>query len=98
MQNSLLAEINNRSVSERLLLVEDIWDHIADADDVAVTLSTEQCTELVPRPALIFGSENCHPREILSGIWFQNQHRIPDYTLGNDNLFTADTETISWTG
>ena len=46
MQNSLLAEINNLSVSERLLLVEDIWDHIADADDVAVTLSTEQCTEL----------------------------------------------------
>jgi putative addiction module component (TIGR02574 family) len=41
-----LGEINNLSVSERLLLVEDIWDHIADADDVAITLSAEQCSEL----------------------------------------------------
>jgi len=46
MQNSLLAEINNLSVAERLLLVEDIWDHIADTDDVAVALSDEHCAEL----------------------------------------------------
>ena len=46
MQNSLLAEINALSVAERLLLVEDIWEHIADADAAAVALSDEQCTEL----------------------------------------------------
>jgi putative addiction module component (TIGR02574 family) len=46
MLNPLLAEINTLSVAERLLLVEDIWDHIADVDDVSVTLSAEQCEEL----------------------------------------------------
>ena len=46
MQNSLLAEINTLSVAERILLVEDIWDHIADADEDAVTLSDAQCAEL----------------------------------------------------
>jgi putative addiction module component (TIGR02574 family) len=46
MQNTLLAEINSLTVAERLLLVEDIWDHIAGVDATSVSLSDEQCAEL----------------------------------------------------
>jgi putative addiction module component (TIGR02574 family) len=46
MQNALLAGINNLSVSERILLVEDIWDHLSDADDSALELSDSQREEL----------------------------------------------------
>jgi putative addiction module component (TIGR02574 family) len=46
MQNALLAEINNLSVTERILLVEDIWDHLIDTDDSAFALSDTQCAEL----------------------------------------------------
>ncbi|MEI6705374.1 MAG: addiction module protein, partial [Deltaproteobacteria bacterium] len=46
MQNALLAEINNLSVTERILLVEDIWDHLIDADDVSYELSEVQRSEL----------------------------------------------------
>jgi len=46
MQNALLAEINNLSVTERILLVEDIWDHLIDADDVSYELSDVQRSEL----------------------------------------------------
>ena len=46
MQNALLAEINNLSVTERILLVEDIWDHLIDADDSAFALSDTQRTEI----------------------------------------------------
>jgi putative addiction module component (TIGR02574 family) len=46
MHNTLLAEINNLSVTERILLVEDIWDHLIDTDDSALELSDTQRTEL----------------------------------------------------
>jgi putative addiction module component (TIGR02574 family) len=46
MQNSLLAEINNLSVTERILLVEDIWEHLAGSDDAKLGLSDVQRTEL----------------------------------------------------
>ena len=46
MQNTLLTEINNLSVSERILLVEDIWDHLTNAEDSTFSLSDSQCTEL----------------------------------------------------
>ena len=46
MQNALLAEINNLSITERILLVEDIWDHLIDADDFTCELSDVQRTEL----------------------------------------------------
>ena len=46
MQNALLAEINNLSVTERILLVEDIWDHLIDTDDSAFALSDTQRAEL----------------------------------------------------
>ena len=46
MQNSLLAAINNLSASERLILVEEIWDHLADTNDAAISLSEAQCAEL----------------------------------------------------
>jgi len=46
MQNALLAEINNLSVTERILLVEDIWDHLIDADDFTYELSASQRNEL----------------------------------------------------
>lgn len=46
MQNALMAEISNLSVAERILLVEEIWDHIADTEDSAFTLSDSQCAEL----------------------------------------------------
>ncbi len=46
MQNALLAEINNLSVTERILLVEDIWDHLIDADDFTYELSDSQRNEL----------------------------------------------------
>ena len=46
MQNSLLAEINNLSITERILLVEDIWDHLIDADDFTYELSDSQRNEL----------------------------------------------------
>jgi len=42
MQNALLAGINNLSVSERILLVEDIWDHLTDSDDFAFALPDSQ--------------------------------------------------------
>jgi len=51
MQNSLLAEINNLSVTERILLVEDIWEHLTDADAAAFKLSDLQRTELDRRIA-----------------------------------------------
>ena len=46
MQNALLAEINNLSVAERILLVEDIWDHIVDTDDFAFALSESNVPSL----------------------------------------------------
>jgi putative addiction module component (TIGR02574 family) len=46
MQNALLTEINNLSTTERILLVEDIWDHLTDADDTTFALSDSQRTEL----------------------------------------------------
>lgn len=46
MQNALLAEINNLSITERILLVEDIWDHLIDADDSAFALSDAQRSEI----------------------------------------------------
>jgi putative addiction module component (TIGR02574 family) len=46
MQNALLVEINNLSVTERILLVEDIWDHLIDADDLTYELSDSQRNEL----------------------------------------------------
>jgi putative addiction module component (TIGR02574 family) len=46
MQNVLLTEINNLSIAERILLVEDIWDHLIDADDFTYELSDTQCAEL----------------------------------------------------
>lgn len=52
MQNTLLAEINNLSVTERILLVEDIWDHLTDADDATFELSDSQRTELDRRTTL----------------------------------------------
>ncbi|MFZ3209411.1 MAG: addiction module protein [Geobacteraceae bacterium] len=49
MQNALLAEIKNLSVSERILLVEDIWDHLSDTDDSVFELSDSQRAELDSR-------------------------------------------------
>lgn len=46
MQNALIADINNLSVTERILLVEDIWDHLIDADDFTYELSDSQRNEL----------------------------------------------------
>jgi len=46
MQSALLEEIKKLSVSERILLVEEIWDGIVDAGDAAVSLSDAQRTEL----------------------------------------------------
>jgi putative addiction module component (TIGR02574 family) len=47
MHNALLTEINNLSVAERILLVEDIWDHLReDTDDSEFLLSDAQRTEL----------------------------------------------------
>jgi putative addiction module component (TIGR02574 family) len=46
MQNALLVGINNLSVSERILLVEDIWDHLTDTDDSAFELSDSQREDL----------------------------------------------------
>jgi len=46
MQNALLTEINNLSITERILLVEDIWDHLIDADDFTYELSDVQRIEL----------------------------------------------------
>ena len=46
MQNALLDEIKKLSVSERILLVEEIWDGIVDADNDALSLSEAQCNEL----------------------------------------------------
>jgi len=46
MQTDLLDEIKKLSVSERILLVEEIWDGIVDADGDALTLSETQRAEL----------------------------------------------------
>jgi putative addiction module component (TIGR02574 family) len=46
MQTDLLDEIKRLSVSERILLVEEIWDGIVDADGDALTLSETQRAEL----------------------------------------------------
>lgn len=46
MLNALLAEINNLSVAERILLVEEIWDHLIEADNFTYELSDVQRTEL----------------------------------------------------
>ncbi len=46
MQSDLLDEIKKLSVSERILLVEEIWDGIVDADGDALTLSETQRAEL----------------------------------------------------
>ena len=51
MQNALLAEINNLSITERILLVEDIWDHLTDSDDFTFELSDAQRAELDQRIA-----------------------------------------------
>lgn len=51
MQNALMAEISNLSVAERILLVEEIWDHIAETEDSAFALSDSQCVELDHRIA-----------------------------------------------
>jgi len=46
MQTDLLDEIKKLSVSERILLVEEIWDGIVDADGDALILSEMQRAEL----------------------------------------------------
>lgn len=46
MQTDLLDEIKKLSVSERILLVEEIWDGIVDADGDALILSETQRAEL----------------------------------------------------
>ena len=46
MQADFLDEIKKLSVSERILLVEEIWDGIVDADSDALTLSETQRAEL----------------------------------------------------
>jgi putative addiction module component (TIGR02574 family) len=46
MQTELLDEIKKLSVSERILLVEEIWDGIVDTDGEGLTLSKTQCAEL----------------------------------------------------
>lgn len=46
MQTDLLDEIKKLSVSERILLVEEIWDGIVDADGDELSLSETQRTEL----------------------------------------------------
>ena len=46
MSRALMSEINSLSVSERILLVEEIWDHLIDSDDSAIGLSDSQRTEL----------------------------------------------------
>ena len=46
MQNTLLDEIKKLSVSERILLVEEIWNGIADKENAAVLLSEAQRAEL----------------------------------------------------
>lgn len=46
MQNALLDEIKKMSVSERILLVEEIWDGIVDAGGDALSLSDAECAEL----------------------------------------------------
>jgi putative addiction module component (TIGR02574 family) len=45
MGKIMLADLLNLSVSERILLVEDIWDSIAELPE-AVVLSEEQREEL----------------------------------------------------
>jgi putative addiction module component (TIGR02574 family) len=51
MQNALLSEINNLSVTERILLVEDIWDHLIGTDEASIELSDSLRTELDRRIA-----------------------------------------------
>lgn len=46
MHTDLLEEIKQLSVSERILLVEEIWDGIVDADGEGLTLSETQRAEL----------------------------------------------------
>ncbi len=46
MQNALLDEIKKLSVSERILLVEEIWDGIVDAGGDDFSLSDAQRAEL----------------------------------------------------
>ena len=46
MNSTLLAEINNLSVAERIMLVEDIWDHLIETDGSGFSLSDAQRTEL----------------------------------------------------
>ena len=46
MQPDLLDEIKKLSISERILLVEEIWDGIVDADGDALSLSETQRAEL----------------------------------------------------
>ena len=46
MSRALMAEINSLSVSERILIVEEIWDHLIDSNDSAFGLSDSQRMEL----------------------------------------------------
>jgi putative addiction module component (TIGR02574 family) len=46
MQNQLLAEIGKLSIAERIILVEDIWDGIADSDEPLELLADDQKNEL----------------------------------------------------
>lgn len=46
MQTNLLDEIKKLSVSERILLVEEIWDGIVDAEGDSLSLSAPQRAEL----------------------------------------------------
>lgn len=46
MQKALLDEIKKLSISERILLVEEIWDGIVDAEGANLSLSEDQRTEL----------------------------------------------------
>lgn len=46
MQNALFDEIKKLSISERIILVEEVWDGIVDAGDDHLSLTDVQRTEL----------------------------------------------------
>lgn len=46
MQNQLLTEISKLSIAERIILVEDIWDGIAETDETLSLLADDQKNEL----------------------------------------------------
>ncbi|OGR05938.1 MAG: hypothetical protein A2511_05355 [Deltaproteobacteria bacterium RIFOXYD12_FULL_50_9] len=46
MQNQILTEISKLTVAERIILVEDIWDGIAESDETLELLDDDQKIEL----------------------------------------------------